>query len=485
MKKARIWGLCSSVSAFFLMLVFTGCGGGGSTGNGGGGGGGNPPPPTSQVRATVDVLTDRHAISPYVYGTNFPNDANYIQDSGTTLVRWGGNASTRYNWTNFNTNAAADWYFSNRPMGNPPLYSDSTQFVSNVKTAGGFPLVTIGMLPWVAKDATSYSFSTSKYGYTPCHANPFSSDDGNGVLLVSNCDSTPSYVTGNDPHDAHVPLLDGPPQSGDPAGSVYRNQWVTALASAFGNGVPHFYDMDNESDIWSGTHRDVHPIGSGYNELRDTFLSESLAVKSWDPLATRFGPVSCCWYFYWNLPSPSDNKSSHANIDFLPWFLNEVYWADLVAAPSSLGFSLSVLDVHAYSEANPSGLTLAQQRSLALRATRDWWDPTYTSEAWFGTNSVTSNQPLDSVPFRIPRLRAMANVYYPFGNPPLSFTEWNFALAGESDFSTALADVDAFGILGRERVSYGTRWTAAEALPQLRWEPQHFRNDFRFRNARR
>lgn len=53
-------------------------------------------------------------------------------------------------------------------------------------------------------------------------------------------------------------------------------------------------------------------------------------------------------------------------------------------------------------------------------------------------------------------------LYYPFANPPLSFTEWNFALAGESDFSTALADVDAFGILGRERVSYATRWTAAD-----------------------
>jgi hypothetical protein len=318
------------------------------------------------------------------------------------------------------------------------------------------------MLPWVAKDATSYSFSNSKYGHTPCHANPFSSDDGDGVLLAANCHSSPSYVTGNDPHDAHVPLLDGPAQSGDPAGSVYRNQWVTALAGAFGSGVPHFYDMDNESDIWSGTHRDVHPVGSGYNELRDTFLAESRVVKSWDPSATRFGPVSCCWYFYWNLPSPGDNKSNHANIDFLPWFLNEVYWADLVAAPSSLGFSLNVLDVHAYSEANPSSLTLAQQRALALRATRDWWDPAYASEAWFGTNSVTSNQPLDTIPFRIPRLRAMANVYYPFANPPLSFTEWNFAFAGESDFSTALADVDAFGILGRERVSYATRWTAAD-----------------------
>jgi hypothetical protein len=105
-----------------------------------------------------------------------------------------------------------------------------------------------------------------------------------------------------------------------------------------------------------------------------------------------------------------------------------------------------------------------------LRLPRDWWDPGYTSEAWFGTNSVTTNQPLDHIPFRIPRARAIANSIYP--GTPLSFTEWNFAMAGgspfsstvaESDFSTALADADAFGILGRERVTYATRWTAADS----------------------
>src|SRR5439155_16576850 len=51
-----------------------------------------------------------------------------------------------------------------------------------------------------------------------------------------------------------------------------------------------------------------------------------------------------------------------------------------------------------------------------------------------------------------------------------SFTEWNFAMAqaspnangAEGNFSTALADADAWGILGRERATYSTRWTAAD-----------------------
>ena len=81
---------------------------------------------SSSVHVTVDVLANRHAISPYVYGVNFPSNTAYVTDSGATFVRWGGNASTRYNWLNFATNAATDWYFQNRAMGNGTLDTDST-----------------------------------------------------------------------------------------------------------------------------------------------------------------------------------------------------------------------------------------------------------------------------------------------------------------------------------------------------------------------
>ncbi|PYV54083.1 MAG: hypothetical protein DMG98_19200 [Acidobacteria bacterium] len=122
--------------------------------------------------------------------------------------------------------------------------------------------------------------------------------------------------------------------------------------------------------------------------------------------------------------------------------------------------ALDAFDLHAYTDISGSGLPLSQQQALALNIMRDWWDPNFTIPAWFGSNSVTANQPLDHIPFRIQRARAMANAIYP--GTPLGFTEWNFAFAGESDFSTALADVDAFGILGRERATYATRWTAAD-----------------------
>jgi fibronectin type 3 domain-containing protein len=405
------------------------------------------------IQVTVDALSDRHAISPYVYGVNFPANTAYITDSGATMIRWGGNAATNYNWVNFDTNAANDFYYVNRPMGSAPLYADSTQFVSNIAAAGGYPIVTLGMLPWAAKDTTSYSFSVAKYG-AQCATDPYLADAGNGVK--SDCATD---VTGNNPQDAYIAMLDGPPAGGDPAGSVYRNQWVAALATAYGNSRPHFYDMDNEIDIWGSTHRDVHPNPSGYNELRDTFIGEARAVKGWDAQAVRFGPVSCCWWFYWNGANNND-KNAHGGVDFLPWWLNEVYWSDQITGTRSL----DVMDIHAYPDApdNLGSDTLAQQQAAALRIFRDYWDPTYVSES-SDINQIyaTQIQPLRTIPFRMPRLRAMVNMIYP--GTPLSITEWNAAFAGETDFSTALADADAFGILGRERVTYASRWVAADS----------------------
>ena len=417
----------------------------------------------TSVTVTVNALQNRHAISEFIYGVNFPPDTNYITQTGATLIRWGEDASSRYNWQNFDTNSAADWYFDNGPFGNPPLYQDSRQFLSTVASTGAFPLMTIPMLPWVAKDASSYSYSVAKYG-PQCYANPYNSDDGIGIETDCATD-----ITWNNPNDANVPLLDQPGNN-DPPGSVYRNQWTTALAPDFG-GKPHFYDMDNEMDIWGSTHRDVHPNPSGYDELLSTFLSEAGNMKTWDPKALRFGPVSCCWWFYWNGANNND-KAGHGGVDFLPWWLNGAYWNDKISGKRSL----DVFDAHAYPDApDTSTWTLAQKQALALRILRDWWDPTYVSESQsINQEWTTFMQPNKTIPFRIPRLRAIANANYP--NTPLSFTEWNVAEAGESDFSTALADADAWGILGRERASGSARWVAADPTNPAYWSLQLFRN---------
>ncbi len=221
----------------------------------------------TSIQATIDVLTDRHAISPYVYGGSYPTNAAAITDSGLSVVRWGGNGTSTYNWKLGTNNADFDYYFEDynyNELGD----SDSAKYITDVKAAGSAPLMTMVMLPWVAKSAETsttqggsnnyhWSYSVQKYG-AQCSVDQYNTDAGNG--LKSDC----TTQIAADPNDAYVPILDQPGSS-DPPGSVYRNQWAAAMATAFGT-APHFYDMDNEIDIWGGTHVDIHPLQSGYNE---------------------------------------------------------------------------------------------------------------------------------------------------------------------------------------------------------------------------
>jgi len=420
---------------------------------------------TTNVAATIDVLANRHAISPYIYGGAFPQDAPTITDSGLSVVRWGGNAASTYNWELGTDNADNDYYFEDFTFGalNDSADSDSTQFIKDVKAAGSAPLMTMVMLPWVAQSPetsthqgnplTNYhwSFSVTKYG-AQCSVDQYNPDAGDG--LKPDCKT---QLTA-DPNDAYFPLLDQP-GTGDPANSVYRSQWAAALATAFGSS-PHFYDMDNEIDIWGGTHFDIHPNPSGYDELANTYVLEANNLKTWDPAAIRLGPVSCCWWFYFNGANGND-KDAHGGVDFLPWWLNEVYWKDQISGTRSL----DVFDIHAYPDANTSGLNQAGLQALATSIYRDYWDPTYVStSSTINQIYVTKLQPNYSIPFRIPRMRAILNQNYP--GAQFSITEWSAAFAGttsalaEADFSTALGDADAYGILGRERVYLASRWTA-------------------------
>jgi hypothetical protein len=333
--------------------------------------------------------------------------------------------------------------------------------ITSVQNTGSHALMTMAMMDWVAGEAETstnhnWSYSVATYG-AQCSVDPYNTDAGNGQK--KDC-STP--VTTNAVTTAYYPLLDDTTETCSASTCVYRNAWAQALAAAFGSGacsVPyssitscHFYDMDNEVDIWGGTHRDVHPAPSGYDELASVYLTEAAKLKTWDPAAVRFGPVSCCWWYYWNGANGND-KGDHGGVDFLPWWLNQVYWQDQINGTRTL----DVFDIHAYPDANTSGLTTAQLQALAADIYRDYWDPTYVSTS--GTvNQIwtTSIQPNYSIPFRIPRMKALVNAIYP--GTPLSFTEWSAAFYQESDFSTALGDADAYGIFGREGLSFATRW---------------------------
>ena len=415
-------------------------------------------PGSTNVAVNINPLANRHLISPYIYGINSLTESD-VTALSPALVRFGGNEASDYNWKLHTYNTGSDWYFESYPLGNV----DSVQFTSFTKASGGQELTTMPMLGWVAKQS-GWSFSIQKYG-PQCQNQPGNSDEGNGYKT----DCQTQIV--NDPNDAYYPLVDTPQDcpSGTTDGTTCldRQTWAQALATAFGNStcsVPytaiiscHFYDMDNEPEIWNGSHRDIHPAKPGYTELMNLFEQEGAALRNWDPSAVRFGPIPCCWSFLWSSGPSGDDKNAHAGIDYAPWWLNHAYWLDQTNGKRTL----DVFDMHAYFGDNidNSGFTNSQLRSEVAKYVRTYWDPTYYI-AGDDANWITTTQPNRAVPFIIPRMKALLNAIYP--GTPLSFSEWE-SFFGEWEFATALSDADAYGVMGREGLSFSTRWGGPSA----------------------
>src|SRR5580693_2744093 len=70
-------------------------------------------PPTT---VSVDANANRHAINHNIYGIAY-GDAHDVTTLNAPLNRWGGNATSRYNWQIDAHSAGADWYFETYPDG--------------------------------------------------------------------------------------------------------------------------------------------------------------------------------------------------------------------------------------------------------------------------------------------------------------------------------------------------------------------------------
>ena len=238
-------------------------------------------------------------------------------------------------------------------------------------------------------------------------------------------------------------LADDPP---DPrSGSVYQDEWVSHLVGRFGTaaaGGVAYYAIDNEPDLWSYTHTDVHPVRPGYQDMLDVFLEYATAVKDVDPTAHVLGPTLSGWTAYWYsaLDRGSDAYRTHADrrahgyVPFLAWWLNAVRVHDEAVGRRSL----DVLDVHFYPQGAGCSRPLTtrpRRRSACGRRGRS------------GTRSTWMSRGSPEPAMLIPRLQDWINRYYP--GTRLAIGEWNWG--AETTMNGALAIADVLRIFGCEK----------------------------------
>ena len=401
------------------------------------------PGPPRAVTVRLDPTAAGRPISPLIYGVAAA-DASVAQQLGATLARSGGNPSSRYNWVIGHAwNAARDWEFRNVNYGDKSG-STADDGVASTLAVGVTPLLTVPSLGWVARDNNNgtRSINVPATGGPPVRPG---SDAIAGYDPAANrkVTSVPSRSRKNG-------LLLDPPDPNAPV--VYQDEWVHHLVDRFGGGPggARYYAIDNEPDLWSSTHTDVHPVQMGYDAMLANFEDYATMVKEQDPRSIVLGPVVSGWvgYFYSDLDRGSDNFATHADRrahgdqPFLPWWLREVARADAQRGSRSL----DLLDVHYYPQAAGvySSASDPATQERRIRAVRSLYDPSYVDESWIGTDVDL-----------IPRLKRWIADGYP--GTGLSISEYGFG--GEKDASGAVAEAEALGVFGREGVDLAAYWT--------------------------
>src|SRR5262249_14273451 len=96
---------------------------------------------------------------------------------------------------------------------------------------------------------------------------------------------------------------------------VYEDEMVSWLTKTAPTVMLRF-QLDNEPDLWSSTHAEVHSAAVTYAELAQRNVDYAKAIKAAAPGAKVVGPVNYGWEGYVTLQNASD---SSAKGDFLAW----------------------------------------------------------------------------------------------------------------------------------------------------------------------
>lgn len=282
------------------------------------------------VQVTVNATAGKRAVSPYLYGRNqtFDKPAQFYKDAGLRFSRMnGGNNATGYNWRKKIT-VHPDWY--NNVYGN-----DWNAQAQNISTnyPGMQGMFAFQLLGRVASSTNNnfndWGFNQSQYwpgvgqnlagGGVPNTQNP------SGKALV---EGDIDLFTQPWPADSSVAILDH--WFGSPGLGLNKNQFI-------------YWSMDNEVDIWDGTHDYAMPTLISASAFVDRYIELAKKAKIIYPGIKLCGPVTTSeWQWYkWGNESITLNGRYYCWLEYFIKRLGDEYKATGIKL-------VDVLDIHNY-----------------------------------------------------------------------------------------------------------------------------------------
>lgn len=395
------------------------------------------------VTITIDAAANKRAVSPNLYGSNvtFNQPASFYKDAGLRFAREnGGNNATKYNWRKKLT-SHPDWYNN--------VYGCDWDATSK-SIAGNYPdMKVMWAFQLLGRVASSSAYNFDDWGFnqsnwwkgvnqnlagggTPNTANP-----GGKALVEGNV----NLYTVEWPADSTVEIL---------------NHWFGSNGLGLKESQFQYWNMDNEPDIWNGTHDDVMDTLIAASAFVDRYIDVAKKARAIFPGIKLCGPVTTSeWqWFKWG--------EENIRVDGIYYCWLEYFIKRLSEEEKSSGIRLlDVVDLHNY--------PYAPTNSDAVQLHRMYYDKNYVYPGANGLKSINGgwdNSLTQEYIFQ--RINDWLLKYYgPDHGITLGISEWSPAASDPNVVSVVYAS--HLGTFANNGVEYLSPWSWFNGM----WETMH------------
>ncbi|HAQ18181.1 MAG TPA: glycoside hydrolase family 44 [Prolixibacteraceae bacterium] len=290
------------------------------------------------IRIDIDLTKGKKPVSPYLYGKNnvLPKnllgsgttaDITKAKEAGVRFVRQGGgNNSTKYNWRN-RLSSHPDWYNNVYDNNWDAAAKNLMDKMPGVQGMWSFQI--LGKSAANTKNNfNDWAYNTSKW-WTGVNQNlagggQVNTAGGSKALVEGN----PDLYLMDWPADSTVGILD---------------KWFGAKGLGYDKTKIRYWNMDNEPEIWSGTHDDVMKTQCTAEEFMQLYFKVAKAARAKYPDIKLVGPVPANeWQWYrWGSDAILYNGKRYC---WLEYFILRISEEEKVTGIKLL----DVLDIHFY-----------------------------------------------------------------------------------------------------------------------------------------
>jgi len=239
------------------------------------------------VTITVNADQQKRAVSPYIYGCNnsYDKPAQFYKDAGLRMSRMNqGNNATKFNWRK-KISSHPDWY--NNVYAND---WDKTSKTISTNHPDMQIMWAFQLLGRVASN-TDHNFNDWAYNQSQWWQGTGQNLAGGGVPNEAKPDGKAlvegdiDLYTEEWPADSTVGIL---------------NHWFGPDGIGLNKKQFLYWNMDNEPDVWNGTHNDVMSDGLlPASEFMDHFIEVAKKARALYPEIKICGPVTTSeWQWY-------------------------------------------------------------------------------------------------------------------------------------------------------------------------------------------